>query len=173
MLKLFLPKKHVRSVFDLKPDQLKKEGIKGIITDLDNTLVPWDEPHATSEVIDWLENMQKSGIKVTIISNNDEERVRIFSEPLEIPYVHSARKPLRRAFFRATKQMNLKRENVAVIGDQLLTDILGGNLGKFYTILVTPIVETDAKITQFNRRIERIILNYFERRGQLKRKEIK
>ncbi len=148
---------------------LQEKGIKGIITDLDNTLVAWDVAHATDQVINWISEMQRSGIEVTIISNNNEERVRIFSEPIEVPYEASARKPSMRSFKRACDRMRLSPKEVAVIGDQLLTDVFGGNRGGFYTILVVPIVQTDAKITRFNRKIERRILNYFYKKGLLEK----
>lgn len=167
MLNKFLPNQHVKSIFDIKAEELKERGIKGIITDLDNTLVAWDVKDATPEVIAWFEQMKKSDIKVTIISNNNQDRVKVFSDPLGTPYVYSARKPLRRAFNKAVKEMNLGKSEVVVIGDQLLTDVFGGNSAGFYTILVVPIVQSDAKITQFNRRIERIILNYFRSKGKI------
>lgn len=163
----FLPNEHVKSIFDIKPEDLKKRGIKGIITDLDNTLVAWDVKDATPEVVEWFEKMKQHDIKVTILSNNKFERVKAFSDPLGTPYVYSAKKPLRRAFNKVAKEMGLDKEEIVVIGDQLLTDVLGGNSAGFYTILVVPIVESDAKITQFNRKIERRILNYFRSKGKI------
>lgn len=167
MLKNFLPNEHVKSVFDIHPAALKQQGIKGIITDLDNTLVAWDVKDATKEVIQWFEQMKEQEIKIMIISNNKRERVKIFSEPLDTPFVFSARKPLSRAFKTAAQQMELKKEDIVVIGDQLLTDVLGGNSAGFYTILVLPIKQTDGKITQFNRKIERRILNYMRKKGKI------
>lgn len=167
MLIDFLPNDHVKSVFDIQAATLKQKGIKGIITDLDNTLVAWDVKDATPEVIQWFKQMKDHDIKVTIISNNKEERVKVFSEPLETPFVFSARKPLRRAFKTVAKEMGLEREDMVVIGDQLLTDVLGGNRAGFYTILVVPIVQSDGKITRINRMIERRLLNYFRRKGKI------
>lgn len=170
MLNLFLPKKQVHTIFDIEPSLLKTKGIKGIIVDLDNTLVPWNVAHATDEVIDWIRKMEEVDIKVTIFSNNNKERVTVFAEPLGTDFIYKAKKPLPRGFNVAKKKMNLKRDEIAVIGDQLLTDILGGNLNRFYTILVTPLVQSDARITTFNRNLERIILNHFYRRGKLSRR---
>ena len=167
MLSYFLPSEHVKSVFDIQPEALKKRGIKGVITDLDNTLVAWDVKDATPEVIQWFKLMKDHDIKVTIISNNNKERVEVFSEPLGSPFVYSARKPLSSAFKTVAKEMELKKKEVVVIGDQLLTDMLGGNLAGFYTILVVPIVQTDGKITKINRKIERRLLNYFRRKGKI------
>ncbi|ASK63124.1 hypothetical protein CFK37_13685 [Virgibacillus phasianinus] len=167
MLKNFLPNEHVKSVFDIHPAALKQRGIKGIITDLDNTLVAWDVKNATPEIINWFKQMKDHDITIMIISNNKQERVKIFAEPLDTPFVFSARKPLSHAFKTAANQMGLKKENIVVVGDQLLTDVLGGNFAGFYTILVLPIVQTDGKITQFNRKIERRILNYMRRKGKI------
>ncbi|ALX48148.1 YqeG family HAD IIIA-type phosphatase [Lentibacillus amyloliquefaciens] len=167
MLKKFLPNEHVKSIFDIRPESLKEKQIHGIITDLDNTLVAWDVADATPEVIEWFREMKEHDIKVTIISNNKRERVKIFSEPLDTPFVFSARKPLRYAFKRAAKEMKLQKDEIVVIGDQVLTDVLGGNIAGFYTILVVPIVQTDEKVTQFNRKIERRILSYMHKKGKI------
>lgn len=168
MLNRFIPNEYVKNIFEIHADALQSKGIKGIITDLDNTLVPWNIKEPTDKIQNWIDEMRKSGIQVTIISNNNHLRVKTFSDPIEVPYVASARKPLSRAFKQATRKMNLKKEEVVVIGDQLLTDILGGNRAGYYTILVVPIVQSDATITKFNRKIERKILNKLRRKGKLK-----
>ncbi|WP_042345761.1 YqeG family HAD IIIA-type phosphatase [Bacillus massiliigorillae] len=167
MLKLFLPNEHVKSIFEITPQSLVDKGIKGIITDLDNTLVEWDRPNATPKLIEWFKRMEESGIKVTIVSNNDEKRVGAFSEPLQIPFIHRARKPLVRAFNKAILDMGIKKEESVVIGDQLLTDVLGGNRGGFHTILVVPVAQSDGLATKFNRMVERRILTIFKKQGLL------
>lgn len=138
--KFFLPDEFVKNIFHITPEKLKERNVKGIITDLDNTLVEWDRPSATPRLIEWFEEMKEHGIKVTIVSNNNEKRVKIFSEPLNIPFIYKAKKPMGRAFRKAVKNMGLKKEDVVVIGDQLMTDVLGGNRNGFHTILVVPVV---------------------------------
>src|SRR5699024_2173480 len=170
VLNLFLPNEQVTKVFDIEPESLRDNNIKGIIVDVDNTLVPWNVAHATDEVITWLEKMKAANIKVTIFSNNNEERVTLFADPLNTLYIYYARKPLRFAFERARKEMNLEKWEVAVVGDQLLTDILGGNRVGYYTILVDPLVTNDAAVTTFNRNVERMILNHFYRNKKLRRR---
>lgn len=165
MYKKFLPDEYVKDIFHIKPETLKEKGIKGIITDLDNTLVEWDRPEATPEIIEWFKSMQHAGIIVTIVSNNNEERVKSFSEPLGIPFIHNARKPLSTSFVKARKSMGISKEETVVIGDQLLTDILGGNRKGLHTILVVPVATSDALITRFNRMIERRIMAKLKRRG--------
>jgi uncharacterized protein len=167
VLNLFLPSEHVKSIFDIKPNMLKERGIKGIITDLDNTLVEWDRPSATPQLIEWFAEMKKHGILVTIVSNNNENRVKTFSEPLNIPYIFEARKPLSRAFKKALRNMNLNKDEIVVIGDQLLTDVLGGNRLGLHTILVVPVAQTDGFMTKLNRKIERKILSWMKRKGMI------
>ncbi|MEJ9209969.1 YqeG family HAD IIIA-type phosphatase [Bacillus smithii] len=165
MIKAFLPNEQVKSIFDIDPTALKKRGIKGIITDLDNTLVEWNRPSATPELEEWFNRMKKHGIQVTIVSNNNEDRVKAFAEPLNIPFIHKARKPMGKAFRKALKRMNISKEETVVIGDQLLTDILGGNRGGFYTILVVPVAQTDGFWTRINRTIERRIMKVCKKKG--------
>ncbi|MBB6454350.1 hypothetical protein HNQ94_002825 [Salirhabdus euzebyi] len=165
MLKRFLPNEHVKTVFEITPAKLKAKGIRGVITDLDNTLVAWNQRDATPEIIEWFKLMKDNGISVTVISNNNDERVRHFSTPLEIPFISKARKPLSKAFKKAQLEMGIDKQHIVVVGDQLLTDVLGGNSSNFYTILVVPVVKTDGFITRFNRRVERILLNWFRKKG--------
>lgn len=167
LLTNFLPNQHVKSIFQITPESLKEKGIKGIITDLDNTLVEWDRPNATPKLINWFEEMKKENIKITIVSNNNRERVQAFSDPLNIPFIFQARKPMGKAFLKAIGDMGLKKEETVVIGDQLLTDVLGGNRSGFHTILVVPVASTDGVWTRFNRLIERRILNWFRKKGML------
>jgi HAD superfamily phosphatase (TIGR01668 family) len=167
LLKHFLPNEHVKSVLDITPDDLKTRGIKGIITDLDNTLVEWDRPLAPPKLVKWFENMKNNHILVTIVSNNKENRVKTFSDPLEIPFIFRAKKPLGRAFQQALREMRIAKKEAVVIGDQLLTDVFGGNLSGFHTILVVPVAQTDGIATKFNRFVERRILNWFRKKGMI------
>lgn len=163
----FIPSEFVRSVFHITPEMLIDKGIKGIITDLDNTLVEWDRPDATPKLIEWFASIKAAGIQVTIVSNNNELRVKSFADPLGIPFIFKARKPLGKAFIQALSIMSVKREEVVVIGDQLLTDVLGGNRLKLHTILVIPVAKSDGFVTKFNRMVERRIFSYLAKKGQV------
>ncbi|ANX12990.1 hypothetical protein ABE41_013340 [Fictibacillus arsenicus] len=167
MLKHFLPDQHVQNILDITPEMLVERGVKGIITDLDNTLVEWDRPEATPELIKWFTSIKEKGILITIVSNNTQHRVKSFSDPVGIPFIYSARKPMTKAFKRALKDMKLKNQEVVVIGDQLLTDVLGGNRIGLHTILVVPVASSDGFWTRFNRKIERIILSWMKRKGMI------
>lgn len=173
MLDLFLPNKQVESIYDLTPDQLKANLIKGVIVDLDNTLAPWNIAVPDEETLKWVRELKAAGIQVVIFSNNNEKRVDKFVENLDVLAVPNANKPLSKQFKRVQKLMNLSEGEIAVVGDQLLTDILGGNRVGFYTILVKPLVTSDAAITKFNRQTEKLILKYFYRKGKLTRGPLK
>ncbi|MCK1996496.1 YqeG family HAD IIIA-type phosphatase [Psychrobacillus psychrodurans] len=163
----FIPSEFVRSVYHITPELLKDKGIKAIITDLDNTLVEWDRPDATPKLIEWFACIKAAGIQVTIVSNNNELRVKSFADPLGIPFIFKARKPLGKAFLQALSIMSVKREEVVVIGDQLLTDVFGGNRLKLHTILVIPVAKSDGFVTKFNRMVERRIFSYLDKKGQV------
>ncbi|WAA11530.1 YqeG family HAD IIIA-type phosphatase [Fervidibacillus halotolerans] len=169
MLKLFLPDDYVNSVHQITPEFLKERNIKGLITDLDNTLAEWDRPLPPPNLIQWFQQMKEAGIQMIIVSNNNEKRVQAFSEPLGIPFISRAKKPLGKSFLSALKLLDGKKEETAVVGDQLLTDILGGNKLGFRTILVTPVADTDGWQTKINRKIEGYILSHFMKKGLLQR----
>lgn len=164
MLKRLLPDLYVESIYQIDLAALKEAGVKGMIIDLDNTLIEWNRPLATPEVAEWL-NKLRDDFQVVIVSNNHEQRVSAFAEPLTLPYIYRARKPFQLSFQKAMKLMDLAPDEVVVIGDQLFTDVLGGNRLNLYTILVTPVARTDGFWTRFNRRMERIVLNKLRKRG--------
>lgn len=168
MLKKFIPHLSVNSIYDIDLDALEQQGIKGIITDLDNTLVGSKEPLATPVLINWLNQLKERGFKVVIVSNNDHPRVSTFALPLSVPFIHSARKPTNRAFRAAMELMGVTAKQTAVIGDQLLTDVLGGNRMGLLTILVLPIsLQDEGVFTKFNRKIERRLKMNLRKKGYM------
>lgn len=167
MFKSFLPNQFYQDVYLLTPEYLKEHGIKGIITDLDNTLTSWDSPDATPELHAWFKQFQDAGIKVIICSNNKEIRVKKFADQVNMPFVFGARKPLTKGFMRAAKMMELNPNEIVVVGDQMMTDIFGGNRGGFHTVLVKPLVTTDEWKTYLNRRMERVIMSHFKKHNLL------
>ncbi|WP_340256928.1 YqeG family HAD IIIA-type phosphatase [Brevibacillus borstelensis] len=166
-LEKLMPDQYVESIHHIHIDLLRDKKIKAVITDLDNTLVEWDRPYATPEVEQWLKRLRDEGIQVTVVSNNNRERVDKFCTPLGVRYISAARKPTNRAFLQAIAEMNVKIEETVVIGDQLFTDVLGGNRLGFHTILVVPVAQTDGFWTRFNRRMERAALYWMRRKGMI------
>ena len=172
MLKLLAPKKTVQNIHEINLDELLAAGIKGVITDLDNTLVETREPYADELVADWFRRLKSAGLKVVIVSNNNYERVAKFSGPLSIPFVHRARKPGGSGFRRSLRLLGLHAHETAVIGDQILTDVLGGNRLGMMTILVQPCSRKGEKIfTRFNRAIEKLAIRRLRKRGLFPREE--
>lgn len=128
------------SIYDIDISGLKKAGISLLLADLDNTLVPYGVPLPTDEVREWNDRLKEAGVTLFVLSNNRHaNRPRIFSEALGIPFIGHAGKPKSGSFFKAMEQMGATKEQTAIVGDQIFTDILGGSRAGVTTILVKPI----------------------------------
>ena len=128
------------SIYDIDLSALKAAGIRLLLADLDNTLVPYGVPLPTDEVRAWNEWLKEAGVALFVLSNNRHaDRPRIFSEGLGIPFIGHAGKPKTGSFFKAMEQMGVTAEQTAIVGDQIFTDTLGGNRAGVTTILVKPI----------------------------------
>ncbi len=166
---IFRPDRMVDSVLEVPPAELKMRGIQGLIVDLDNTLVLWQQEEIAEEIMAWLMELQALGIKLCILSNSvlSMRSVRI-AERLGIANVRKARKPAKSGFLRAMDAMKTAPENTAIVGDQMFTDIWGGNRAGIYTIMVKPIHHREFVYTKYvSRPPERFLLRYFKRRGHL------
>lgn len=157
-MKILTPDLYVESIFHLNLDKLKERKIEGLIIDIDNTLVAWDKKYASEKSKDWLLNLEKEGFKVCLVSNNTKDRVITFNEQLKLPAIHRATKPRRGAFRKAMEVLGTDIHNTAVIGDQIFTDVLGGNRLGLFTVLVIPIESREFWWTTFVRKIERHVL---------------
>lgn len=171
MFKLVIPNMYVPSIYNIDIMALWNQGMRSIIIDLDNTLVEATRTDATPELILWLKKVQNMGFKVMIVSNNSKSRVSQFCHPLEVPFIYTAKKPLLQAFRRALRLLETEKHETVVIGDQLLTDVLGGNRMGLYTILVVPISEKEGFFTRINRRLERFIFRWMKKNGYLRWEE--
>jgi len=130
----------VDSIYDISVEKLARRGIKLLLADLDNTLVPYGVPLPDDNLIRWRDELHAYGITLFVLSNNrHENRPRIFSEGLDVPYIGHAGKPKTSSFFKAMEQMHVTKEQAAIVGDQIFTDVLGGNRAGISTILVKPI----------------------------------
>ena len=156
-MKIFKPCEHVTefNVIDIK--KLFEKGIRGVIIDIDNTLVPHGELSVPENVRVFFSALQSVGIKALFLSNNHEERVKPFSEALGVPFICDAGKPLAGGYKKSAEKLGLPLREVAVLGDQLFTDMLGGNLLGLYTILVTPVdLESEYGFLKFKRILEKL-----------------
>jgi len=166
MFEMLVPRLRVNTVFDIDLEDLYRKGYRGIITDLDNTLVGAKAPLATPELLVWFDKVKQFGFKLIIVSNNNMDRVSKFATPLNIEFVHGARKPSNAPFHKAMKLMEIGPDSTIVVGDQMLTDVYGGNRLGLYTVLVLPISPKDEGFgTRINRRVERIALTRLRKQG--------
>lgn len=150
----------VEAIYHITPEQLREQKIKAVLTDLDNTLIAWNNPDGTEQLIEWINVMEEAGIPVVILSNNKAKRVDRIAKVLHLDYVSRALKPTTIGFKRASKKLNLTTDEIIMVGDQVMTDIWGANLSGVRSVLVKPILDTDAWNTQFNRFMELHIMNY-------------
>lgn len=169
MLKLFCPDFYIEHFNNLNIDQLKEKGIKLLLCDIDNTLVPHDVSHPDETVIKFIEKLKNADITVVLVSNNVEDRVSTFAKPLNLNFYPFAKKPLPFTYYKVLKDYHLSKSEIAVLGDQLLTDMLGGNVAGFYTILTKQVVVRDLKWTKINRVFENMVYKLLERKNLLKR----
>ncbi|MGY3765312.1 YqeG family HAD IIIA-type phosphatase [Vagococcus vulneris] len=158
MYQNYKPTWMVEAIYDITPEQLKQHGIKAVLTDLDNTLIAWNNPDGTKELLEWIDSMRIADIPVIVVSNNKASRVARAVKQLNLDYVSRAMKPFQRGFKQVEKRYQLPKESLIMVGDQLMTDIRGANRAGIRTVLVKPIVESDAWNTKFNRARERRVM---------------
>ena len=169
MIKMLCPDIYLDSIYQLNLSRLKEKGIKGIITDLDNTLVAWDQDEIYPQLEEWVKILKNEGFKVCIVSNNSFGRVKEFAEVFDVPAIPEAVKPRRKSFRLALEKMQLQAEETAVLGDQVFTDVLGGNRLGLFTILVTPVSKQEFIGTRIVRQVEKLVLKKLKKKGMLSR----
>ena len=155
------PKAYFNNIKDVSIEFLQSHNIKGLLIDVDNTLIDYNK-NVLFGVKEWVDNMNNEGIKLCILSNtNNKRKVENVSRYLEIPFIYFAIKPLKFGFKKGMNKLKLPNKNIAVIGDQLLTDVLGANRAGMYSILVKPINEKDILITKIKRPLEKKIMDKY------------
>jgi uncharacterized protein len=134
------------SILDLTPDIVQKYKLKGLVLDVDETLVPFNAAQASLELQKWVEQMRQV-VSLWLVSNNiSENRIGSIARSLDLPYYLGAAKPSRRKIRAALEQMNLPVNQVGMVGDRLFTDVIAGNRLGMFTILVEPIVNPDVAL---------------------------
>ena len=158
---LLKPDIKLEKVTDITPSILKKYNINSLILDVDNTLSTHHGQVLTYGLTDWLDLMKANNINLAILSNSKEARVKPFAEKINLNYISLGLKPLPFGFLRALKKYSFKRKNTAIVGDQIFTDVLGGNLVGIKTLLLTPIKLESTAGFKFKRKIERLVFKIY------------
>ena len=165
-MKLFKPEDIFGKTTNITPEFLKQQGIENLLLDVDNTLTTHNNPEPSEGIDQWLATMRKAGIGMMIISNNNEARVKPFAARLCLPYSSMSCKPLSIGYTRGIKMLGGTKENTAIVGDQIFTDVLGGNLKGIRTLMVMAILHEDSAGFKFKRRIEKgFIEKYISQQG--------
>lgn len=154
---ILYPDAHLNNVREITTNFLQNNKINALILDVDNTLIDYDK-NLPEETIEWAKELKNNNIKLYILSNtNKKEKVKTVAEKLGIEYMYFAKKPLKSGFKKVQEKLKEPSQNIAVVGDQIFTDIVGGNRCKMFTILVEPIAEKDIWITMVKRPLENAI----------------
>ncbi|MFI3283793.1 MAG: YqeG family HAD IIIA-type phosphatase [Erysipelotrichaceae bacterium] len=166
-MKLFSPNLHHKTYKEIDFNRLKERGINTLFFDVDNTLVPHDCAYPDDILKDEITRLKTSGFQIFVISNNKEERVKAFADQLDLKYYAFALKPTKLTYRKIIKENQLDQSKIAIIGDQLLTDVLGGNRMGLFTIYTTPLVSRDINFTKINRLFEKQIIIWLKKHHKL------
>lgn len=152
---LFKPDVKLRGITDITVELLKNHDIKALLLDVDNTMSTHHGTILTEGLMEWIAKMQQSGIKLMVLSNSKRFRIQPFAARIGLPFISLGCKPLPTGYLRGVKALGEKRNNVAIVGDQIFTDILGGNAVGVKTILLTPIKPEDGWSFKIRRKLEK------------------
>ena len=169
-MSIFYPVRYFDKKEDIPVGLYYEKGYRGIMFDIDNTLVPHDCP-IDETTKDYINGLKKIGFSICLISNNDEERVKLFAEPLEVDYIYKAWKPAGKGYEEGMKKIGTTTENTLFVGDQIFTDIWGANNAKIYSILLDPIDPKEEIQIILKRIPEKLVKWCYRRKKKLGKKE--
>lgn len=158
-MEVYVPDIYDKSIYTINYDKLYENGIRCILFDLDNTIAPFSLKKPNKKIKELFDKLKNMGFKVIIFSNSGKGRLKPFKDILEVDCAYNCKKPLRKKFDLILKEYNYSVSEVVIIGDNIITDILGGNKVGITTILVNPVSNKDRIITKIIRIYERIIIN--------------
>lgn len=167
MFKKFYPTFYMDSTYSIDFDAIYKEGYRGIIFDIDNTLVPHGAD-ADDRAKKLMKHLQDIGFQVCFISNNNEERVKRFNQEINAKYVYKANKPSVKNYKKAMEFMNTNTANTIFVGDQLFTDVYGANRSNLRSYLVKPIDKHEEIQIVLKRKLEKIVLYFYKKTLKVK-----
>lgn len=167
MLQRFYPKHYVDSTYQIDFRKLYEKGYRGILFDIDNTLVEHGKD-ATKEAISLFQSLKEIGYTYCLISNNKEERVKRFNQEIQAEYIFKANKPFVKNYYKAMELMKTNSKNTIFVGDQLFTDVWGANKVGMETFLVKPIDPKEEIQIVLKRYLERIVLHFYLKNSKRK-----
>lgn len=168
ILEQFYPKEWVDSTYDIPWERWREKGMRGVIFDVDNTLVPHGAP-ADKRAVDLFKKLHEMGFETCLLSNNKEPRVTSFAADVHSIYIHKAGKPSVKNYGKAMERMGTDESTTLFVGDQLFTDVYGANRCGIYGILVKPINPKEEIQIVLKRYLEAVVLHFYKK--QLRQKE--
>ncbi|MDO4268305.1 MAG: YqeG family HAD IIIA-type phosphatase [Eubacteriales bacterium] len=169
MLERFYPREWKDSAYDICWEEWYQKGMRGVIFDIDNTLVMHGAP-ASERAVALFSRLHAMGMKTFLLSNNREARVASFAEQVDSPYIYKAGKPRKRNYLKAVRLMGCRPDEVLFVGDQLFTDVYGANLCGIYGILVKPIDPREELQIVLKRYLEAAVLYFYKRKEKRNRR---
>ena len=170
MRKYLMPDRILPTYRDVTPQLCRELGICAILSDIDNTLAPYEQAKSDEQIRTWLRELNEAGISVALISNNHADRVELFNSDLGLIAYPDAGKPFGKFLRRAMTELGSDPSNTAMLGDQLLTDALAGHLQHLKVLIVPPIRDKRTAFVRFKRLLERpVIRRYYKKHGEEKR----
>ena len=165
-MSVFKPHYIFEKTTKITPHFLKELGITNLLLDVDNTLTTHNNPEPSPGIEEWLAEMKASGINMVIISNNNKERVRPFAARHGLPFTSMACKPLPFGYKKCMKMLGGNKNNTAMVGDQIFTDVMGANLSGMKCLMVLAILEEDGAGFKFKRKLEKgFVEKYLNQQG--------
>lgn len=162
MFNCFFPDEYVDSTYEIDFEQLYEEGYRGIIFDIDNTLVPHGAP-ADAKAIALFERLKQIGYQILLLSNNKEPRVKMFNDAVHVQYIFKAGKPGKKGYMQAMQMLGSGLDTTLFVGDQLFTDVWGAKRTGIRNILVKPIHPKEEIQIVLKRLLERIVLHFYSK----------
>ncbi|GFI61890.1 hypothetical protein IMSAG049_01061 [Clostridiales bacterium] len=163
IMKLY-PDIYIKSIEQLPLEKLKKRGIKALVFDIDNTIAPYDVAEPDQWALDVLEKIRKAGFKLCLLSNNNEQRIKIFNRKIGAYAYWKAGKPGTKVLRMALSEMGVDSRSAAMVGDQVFTDVWCGHNAGLLAIMTAPICNRDQLITKVKRPLEKLIMAMYFRK---------
>ena len=161
---MLYPDRHFFGIRDITPEYLAAEGVRALVLDIDNTLVTYQTARPTEDVIGWINDMRAHGVGITIASNNNRERVALFCEGLDVFFTFKSAKPLPKCIRLSCEKFGITPREVAVVGDQIFTDVLCAKFGGARAYLVDSLGGKENRFIRFKRMLEKPIISSYKKR---------